>query len=544
MPDAYKLVSTAGDQAIDVKPGVTLVVGRAVTSDVPIFDPTISRAHAQVSASDGGVKVKDLGSSNGTFLNGSRITEAVAGPNDVVTFGKVAFHVRETAKPSASPRPPAPSTAGAPAPKPSAAATIVRQVPLGEEAAFLSGRAPKVTGAAAKAEEAPCDEEAAKRAKSLQVLLEVSKALSRQQDVDKLLQQIADFSFQVMAVDRVSILLGGAPESLVPRISKSRLGEGFASATKVPSTILGPVMQDRVAMLTDNAAEDERFKGRTVAAQMVRSAMGAPLLASDGNRLGVLYVDSLTATHAYSADDLDFLVGFASVASAAIENNQLSQRVQREALVLSNFQRYFSPDLAKSIAEHGEEVKLGGAKRDVVILFSDIRGFTSMSEKMEPTDVAHLLRDYFTEMVEIIFRHGGTLDKFIGDAIMALWGAPLAGEDDAGKAMLAAIDMQRALVPLNEHWRAGGKPEIAIGIGINCGQVFAGNIGSEQRLEYTVLGDAVNTASRLCSNAARGEIMISEPFFRRLKTPPTVEPREPIKVKGKAQPVPIYLAKY
>jgi adenylate cyclase len=415
---------------------------------------------------------------------------------------------------------------------------------VGEEAAIISGRVPRVTGTAVKAEEATPEQEVAKRAKGLQVLLEVSKALSRQQDVDKLLAQIADFSFQVMAVDRVSIQLGATPETLIPRISKSRLGEGFASATKVPSTILTPVMEERVALLTDNAAEDEKFKGATVAKQMVRSAMGAPLLASDGGRLGVLYVDSLTATHAYSADDLDFLVGFASVASAAIENSQLSQRVQREALVLSNFQRYFSPDLAKSIAEHGEEVKLGGAKRDVVILFSDIRGFTSMSEKMEPDDVAHLLRDYFTEMVEIIFRHGGTLDKFIGDAIMALWGAPLAGEDDAGKAMLAAIEMQRALVPLNQHWLAGGKPEIAIGIGINCGQVFAGNIGSEQRLEYTVLGDAVNTASRLCSNAARGEIMISEPFFKRLKAPPTVEPREPIKVKGKAQPVPIYLAKY
>ena len=541
MPEAYKLVSSAGDQSIDVKPGQPLVVGRAVTSDVPIFDPTISRAHAQVTAVDGGVQVKDLGSSNGTFLNGSRITEAVAAPNDVVTFGKVAFHVREAVKRAAPPTP-APAAGAPAAPKPSAGATIVRQVPLGEELALISGRVPKVTGPAVKAEEVPLDE-AAKRAKGLQVLLEVSKALSRQQDVDKLLQQIADFSFQVMAVDRVSVQLGATTETLVPRVFKSRL-EAFPSAAKVPSTILGPVMQERVALLIDNVAEDEKYKGKTSMTQAVRSAMGAPLLTSDGSSLGVLYVDSLTAKSAYSADDLDFLVGFASVASAAIENNQLSQRVQREALVLSNIQRYFSPDLAKTIAEHGEEVRLGGAKRDVVILFSDIRGFTSMSEKMEPDDVAHLLRDYFTEMVEIIFRHGGTLDKFIGDAIMALWGAPLGTEDDADKAMLAAIEMQRALGPLNEHWEASGKPRIAIGLGINCGQVFAGNIGSEQRLEYTVLGDAVNTASRLCSNAARGEIMVSEPFYRRLKNPPPTEPRDPIKVKGKEQPVPIYLVKY
>jgi adenylate cyclase len=228
----------------------------------------------------------------------------------------------------------------------------------------------------------------------------------------------------------------------------------------------------------------------------------------------------------------------------AIENGQLGARLRREAMVLSNFQRYFAPDLAKQIAEHGEEVKLGGEKRPVVIFFSDIRGFTTMSENLTPESVAKLLGEYFNEMVEIVFRHGGTLDKFIGDAIMALWGAPLTSEDDADKAMRAAIDMQRALIPLNEHWKATGQPPIEIGIGINFGEVFAGNIGSEQRMEYTVLGDAVNTASRLCSNAGRGEIMISEPFFKRLKNPPPTEAREPIKVKGKAQPVPIYLAKF
>ncbi|OGU34554.1 MAG: hypothetical protein A3K13_04190 [Gemmatimonadetes bacterium RIFCSPLOWO2_12_FULL_68_9] len=278
--------------------------------------------------------------------------------------------------------------------------------------------------------------------------------------------------------------------------------------------------------------------------QSVRSAMGAPLMSSQGSVLGLLYVDSLTATHAFTSDDLDFLIAFSGVASVAIENGQLADHIRREALVLSNFQRYFSPDLAKQIAEHGEEVKLGGQKRDVVILFSDIRGFTSMSEKMEPDDVALLLREYFTEMVEIIFRHGGTLDKFIGDAIMALWGAPFASEDDADKAMRAAIDMQRKLVELNQHWAQTGKPSVQIGIGINFGQVFAGNIGSEQRLEYTVLGDAVNTASRLCSKAGKGEIIISEPLHTRLKFPPQVEAREPLELKGKSQRVANYLAKF
>jgi adenylate cyclase len=544
MADAFKLVSTAGDQSIDVKPGVTLVVGRAVNSDIPIYDPTISRQHAQLTAEDGGVRIKDLGSSNGTFLNGSRVTDAKAAPNDVVTFGKVAFYVREAAAKPAAHKPK--EDGGFAVPKP-AGATIVRQLPVRESGNIqsplkrLSAQTLPVSDAAATPEPAT-----ARSAKKLELLLEISKQLSRQLEVDKLLESVVDFTFQVMDVDRCSILLcEPATGDLVPRISKSRLGEGSASARHVPQSIARKAVAERVAILTDNAAEDERFKGKSILLQSVRSAMGAPLMASDGNVLGLIYVDNLTATHAFTDEDLEFLIAFSGVASVAMENSSLSDRIRREALVLSNFQRYFSPDLAKQIAGHGEEMKLDmGSKREVVIMFTDIRGFTSMSEKMAPDDVAHLLREYFTEMVEIVFRNGGTLDKFIGDAIMALWGAPLSTEDDADKAMTAAIEMQKALKGLNEHWQEGSKPSINIGIGINFGEVFAGNIGSEQRLEYTVLGDAVNTASRLCSKAAKGEIMISEPFYKRLKKAPKVEAREPIPLKGKSQPVANYLAKY
>jgi adenylate cyclase len=544
MADGFKLVSTAGDQSIDVKPGVTLVVGRAVNSDIPIYDPTISRQHAQLSAEDGGVRVKDLGSSNGTFLNGSKVTDTLAAPNDVLTFGKVAFYVREHAKPSGQPKE-APGGFGAQKP---AGATIVRQLPVGEVSAAIQSPLKRLSGASLAAkptEEAIPEPAAARSAKKLELLLEISKQLSRQMEVDKLLESVVDFTFQVMDVDRCSILLcEKASGDLVPRISKSRLGEGSASARHVPQSIARKAVSERVAILTDNAAEDERFKGKSILMQSVRSAMGAPLMSSGGAVLGLIYVDNLTSTHAFNDEDLEFLIAFSGVASVAMENSQLSDRIRREALVLSNFQRYFSPDLAKQIADHGEEVKLGGSKRPVVILFSDIRGFTPMSEKMEPDDVAQLLREYFTEMVEIIFRHGGTLDKFIGDAIMALWGAPLSMEDDADKAMAAAIEMQQALTALNKHWEDTGKPPVHIGIGINFGEVFAGNVGSEQRLEYTVLGDAVNTASRLCSKAAKGEIMISEPFFKRLKKPPKVEAREPIPLKGKSKPVANYLAKY
>jgi adenylate cyclase len=353
---------------------------------------------------------------------------------------------------------------------------------------------------------------------------------------------VVDITFQVMDVDRVSVLMveEGSGE-LIPRMYRNRLGDMTGGGSRhVPRSIAQRAVDERLAILTDNAAADERFKGKSILMQSVRSAMCAPLMGSEGTVLGLIYVDNMTATHSFSDEDLEFLIAFSGIAAVAIENGQLTERVQREAVVLSNFQRYFAPNLVEQIASQKGAVQLGGSKRQVVVFFSDIRGFTSMSENMFPDEIARLLNEYFTEMVEVVFEHSGTLDKFMGDAIMALWGAPIPQDDDADRAMLAAIKMMEVLGELNAKWAKDGREQVRIGIGINCGEVFAGNIGSEQRLEYTVIGDAVNVASRLCSKAGPGDIIISEPFFRALGAPPSVEQLEPMALKGKAQAVPVY----
>jgi adenylate cyclase len=537
----FKLTSTAGDQSIDLQLGRTLVVGRAVTSDVPIYDPTISRRHAEIALTESGVRVTDLGSSNGTFLNGAKITEAEAGANDVVTFGKVAFRVREVTVPVARPQV-VPAPADFTGPKAGVAGgTIVRQLPVNPSGGVPAIVMDKGQGASHLKVKAQTLEE--RREKKLSLLLEVSKELSKQQELDRLLDKVVDFTFQIMNVDRVSILLlDGKSNELVPRISKSRTGDASA-AKHVPQSIARKAVEERVAILSDNAAADERFKGKSILIQSVRSAMCTPLMGSDSKVLGILYVDNLTATHSFADEDLEFLIAFGGLTAVAIENSQLSDRLRREAVVVSNFQRYFAPNLASQIAQQEGEVALGGTKRPVVIFFSDIRGFTPMSESMNPDEIAGLLTDYFTEMVDIVFEHSGTLDKFMGDAIMALWGAPIAHEDDADRAMQCAIDQIETLAKMNAKWEGSGRPPIAIGIGINFGEVFAGNIGSNRRLEYTVIGDAVNTASRLCSTAGLNEILITESFYKALKRPPKVEALEPMQVKGKAKKVPVYRVK-
>jgi len=532
----YKLVSFTGDQDFELNADHTYVVGRAVTSDIPIFDPTISRRHAELRVVKDGVSLKDLGSSNGTFINGTKVTEGTLAANDSVTFGKVVFQLTSPDQ--------APSRTGNTGQSlPQAGGTIVKQVSMsGGVQAVIAGNQPTEAEAAAGQLKLDAASAVERTARKLSLLLEISQKLSGELDLDRLLGRVVTTTFEVMNVDRVSVLLANDAGELVPRVSKSRLGD--SSAQHVPRTIARKAVEERVAILTDNAAADDRFKGgQSILLQSVRSAMCIPLMASAEQVLGILYVDNLTATNSFSDEDLQFLIAFGGLAAIAIKNSRFAEQIQRQAMVRSNFERYFAPNVAAEIAMQQGAVKLGGDKRPVTILFSDIRGFTTMSEHMSPDAIAGLLSDYFTEMVDIIFANGGTLDKFIGDAIMALWGAPIPHADDPDRAVAAAIAMQRAIHNMNEEWEKEGRPKIGVGIGINYGDTFAGNIGSHLRLEYTVIGDAVNVASRLCSNAKGGEILISDPLYQVLKQKPPVEARDPLSVKNRAQAVPVWKVK-
>ena len=530
----YKLISSQGDTTFELRAGVPLVVGRALNSDIPVFDPTISRRHAEVSCDGDGVHVRDLGSSNGTYLNGTKVDAARLAPGDVVTFGKVAFRLKE-----AAPEAPAPTLVGDPV-APRIGATIIRQLPVGSRGGLAAALRASGPQAITVPEEAtPVGPSEAERIRQrLGLLLEVSTGLSRVVDIDALLEKIVGYCFDIFDVDRCAIELTDTEGALVPKVARDR--KGAAAGRIVPRSIASKAVEEKVAILSDNALEDQRFGGQSILMQRVRSTACAPLVSTENRVLGVLYVDNLTTTHRFSSDDLDFLIAFASIAAVAIENSQFSERLRQQMLVRSNFERFFAPSLAERIASSPDAVRLGGEKRTVAVLFSDIRGFTALSETMKPDDMASLLTEYFTEMVECVFRNGCTLDKFIGDAVMAHWGAPIGTPQDADHAMTAALEMMEALAELNAKWRSEGKPELQIGIGLNFGEAFAGNIGSERRLEFTVIGDTVNTASRLCSAADGGEILITDEMRRALASPPPLLECDAMELKNKRRPVPIY----
>jgi adenylate cyclase len=208
--------------------------------------------------------------------------------------------------------------------------------------------------------------------------------------------------------------------------------------------------------------------------------------------------------------------------------------------IKATFSRYVSANLVEELLNR--EIKLGGEKKEISVLFSDIRGFTSMSEKMQPEEVVGILNEYLTEMTDIIFKNNGTLDKFIGDAVMGLFGTPAYFPDHAMRAVRTAVMMQRKLTELNERWAGQGRQTLKIGVGINTGNVIAGNMGSLKRMEYTVIGDAVNLASRLESlNKELGtEIIISSSTYEQVKDHVKVKKFTDIKVKGKEELLTVY----
>ena len=205
--------------------------------------------------------------------------------------------------------------------------------------------------------------------------------------------------------------------------------------------------------------------------------------------------------------------------------------------VKSTFKKYVSENIVDELLLNEDSLELGGVEQEVCVLFSDIRGFTSMSERMEPSKVVTLLNSFFDKMIDVVFKYNGTLDKIIGDELMVLYGAPLKKSDDILNAVKTAKEMFTTLDKFNIKMIEEGYPKLNIGIGINYGKVICGNIGSEQQMNYTVIGDTVNLASRLCSAAKPGEIIISDSVYKNLDDNKGFSINEELLLKGKKQPV-------
>jgi adenylate cyclase len=258
--------------------------------------------------------------------------------------------------------------------------------------------------------------------------------------------------------------------------------------------------------------------------------------------LGLIYVDTPVKVKAYEDFDLDLLSALSGYAALGIQQAQLRAVIEEERQAKARLERYHSPSVVSRILDAGavgEAMTLQVREVTGSILFSDLVGFTTLTEDMPPSEVARMLNTYFTRMTDVIFAHEGTLDKFMGDAIMAIFGAPILSEDHARRAVLCALEMRHALKELNEE--NADSPPLRFRIGINTGPVVAGDIGSPRRMEYTVLGTTVNVASRLESEVAEpGQIIVGEETYQAIRDSFECEKVGKVKVKGLTQPLTVY----
>jgi adenylate cyclase len=314
-----------------------------------------------------------------------------------------------------------------------------------------------------------------------------------------------DAVFDHIPADRGFLMLLDEDGSLKPRVVKNRHG-GDEGKITISKTIADRVVNDRVAILTSDAQVDPRFStGESIRFHGIRSAMCAPLWKGD-EVIGIMHVDSPIQANTFNEADLDLLSALANYAAVAIERANLNKKIQKERVARERFEKYFSPSVITRIMSEGEmEVQ----ELEATVIFADIVGFTPRAEKMDPPSIAQLLNEYFSRMADVILEYDGTLDKFIGDCIMAVFGAPYPQEDHAARAVKVALEMRRRLNELNQE-RSAEAP-IQMRTGINSGRVVAGPIGSLKRKEITVLGDTVNIASRIESTVAKaGQIVIGE----------------------------------
>ncbi len=314
-------------------------------------------------------------------------------------------------------------------------------------------------------------------------------------------------------------------------------GESFPKLSlKIGEGIAGNVASTGKAEIINNVQADQRY---VPSAHNLRSLMCVPLKGQE-KILGVINISNHESVQ-YTAADLKLLGVLASQAAIAIENAILHEQKLSEERIKNHLERYLASQVVEAILELEEDISLNPRKRNVSILFSDIRNFTSKCEELAPEQIVNYLNEYFTHMVDVIFKHDGTVNKFVGDMILALFGAPSNLLNSEQKAIQTAINMQQRIARIPEHWI---RENFHTGIGITSGQVVVGNIGSPRHMDYTAIGDEVNVASRLQGIATGGQILVSRSVYEASKDQFDFKDFGTVAVKGKKKSVEIFEVVY
>jgi len=526
-------VDSGVSRLIDLRGGA-LTIGRTEGNDLVLNHPSVSRRHARFELRGETWWLIDLKSTNGVKLNGSPVMETAIKRDDRLLVGSVQLEVK--AAPSVD------FTGDSMFDNPSG--TVIRRISdfnsefgldIGEMA---QGLVPPKPGGPAS----PTITGSVTREKIFAVLVQVAKVLLQSEELNSVLNTVMEIIFKYLPVERGLLILFDDQGNPVPKMTKFIEGSDEAQQIPISRTILTMVASQQVSLLTSNALEDARLLGgKSIAIHGIRSAMCVPLW----NRtrvIGAVQVDSPIHIGRFTEEDLDLLTALANFAAVAIERAQLAEKIEQERKIRGKLERYHSPAVIDEIVKgviSTDETEIRSA--DVSILFADISGFTSISETKPPEEVAEFLSHFFSCAVEAIFAFGGTLDKFIGDAVMAFFGAPIPQEDHAYRAVNAGLLMRSLVAKWNDERSTQGLAPVLIRVGINSGPAVVGNVGTEKRVDYTVLGTSVNIASRLESGVARpGQVVISQNTFEKVSGRFKTEAMGEFPLKGLQQKMPVY----
>lgn len=507
-------------------------VGRHPKNNIRLNDREISKEHAVLERRGAEWWLRDLNSSNGSYVNARRVREAKLTDGDELLLGsmRLVFKIEQPRQVGDPERGSAKDLV-----------TILPQDPAGS------------THIHAKLEEEEeGDFRPADQVTDTEVLrrdyekLRMSHELQRiglTTNVSELLEKTMEVVFSMFPADNaVVMLVDEDTNTLVPHTVKQR---GKKQEILLSSTIVNSSLQERASVLASDAFLDPRFSGsQSIIAQGIRAAMCVPMVAQD-KVLGIMHLDSRERVGAFTEKDLQILKAIATQTAIAIQNARLVRQIEEEAKTRGQLQRFLPPHVVEEmVGGKGRVIQKGGQELEASVVFCDIRGFTSLSEASNAQEVVDLLNEYFERLVEVVFRRHGVLDKFIGDALMASWGT--IGDEDVETStfncVAAAIEFRDEIRELNEERAAAGLSPIMMGVGVNTGGLVAGYMGSRRRLEFTVIGDTVNTASRVCGIADGDQVLISDSTYRYVADRIEARYLGTRQVKGKEQEIGVYEA--
>ncbi len=512
-------------QLLDIKSGrsfalgATNSIGRDPASTIVIKDLAASRTHAEIRRTpEGRYVLVDLQSTHGTYVAGKKVSELNLTHGDEIFIGTTHFRFQDDKAPAARGDV---QVDQAPAP------FVQKKVAITGDEQFKA------------AKEIASPQDLARSYEKLRAAYALSRAIGTEHDLDALLQRVLDTAFRLLPADRAVILLRDVSTGMpVPRVSKQRTPGG--DKIVLSNTIVNEVTANKSGLiLADTGASLQFGSAKSIVAQGIRSAMCVPIMYA-GELLGIMHLDSLVATNVFQDQDLELFTSIANQAAVAIKNQLLSESLRNEAKARVQFQRFLPPSLVDQMVRGDLRLTKGGELRQITVLFSDIRGFTRMSEGMAPGEVMDLLNEYFEVMIEVLFRHRGTFDKYVGDELMALFGVPVPLQNAALAAVACALDMKRALAEFNAKQQDKGKQTLQIGFGIHSGEAVCGMLGSTKTMQYTAIGDTVNTGARLCGICEAGQIIISQQVMEQVTGKIEAEALPPVTVKGKSQALSIY----